>query len=108
VWLFGVIFPCVVLGFALDAGNWLDLMSGPATARGTVTASNSIGEQGVDSHGSRYSYTSYHLTIGRLTFSSDRDSMADVFKRATTGDCAVVTYGAQSNELTGVEPCPTQ
>ncbi len=83
-----------------------DLTSGPAAIRGTVTAASSSDEQQTDSHGNSYTVTTYHLTIGGQTFSSSVSNMADVFKRAAVGRCAVVSYGRHTHELVDLTSCP--
>jgi hypothetical protein len=105
VWL-AVAVSCALIGAVRDGSVWQDLFSGPATVRGTVTSSyNNNDEHGTDKNGNSYTYTSYHLTIGGLTFSSGAWAMADIFNRATTGQCAVVTYGPHTHVLVDVAPC---
>jgi hypothetical protein len=108
VWMLVVGIPGVLIGAGLESNVWHDLRSGPATIRGTVTAASSDDEQKKDSHGNYYTVTTYHLTIGGLTFNSSVSDMANVFERATVGRCAVVSYGRYSHELVDLTACPTQ
>jgi hypothetical protein len=108
VWMFVVGVPCALIGAGIESNVWHDLRSGPATMRGTVTAASSDDEQKKDSHGNYYTVTTYHLTIGGLTFNSSVGDMADIFKRATVGRCATVSYGRYSHELVDLTACPTR
>jgi MFS family permease len=106
VWVFAIILPCALVGFAITANNLHDLVSGPATYQGTVASSYDKNEQGADKYGQPYTYSNYNLTIGKLTFITNSDAMADIFHSAIIGTCAVVKYGAYSDELTSIEGCP--
>jgi hypothetical protein len=99
---------CALIGASIESTVWQDLSSGPVTLRGTVTAAYSSNEHKMDTKGRNFIVTTYHVTIGGQTFSSSADGLADVFKRATVGRCAAVSYGRHSHELVDLTSCPTR
>jgi hypothetical protein len=103
--VYAMVAACLVIGAVLGANVWRDLFTGPATARGIVSAAYGADEQAEDSHGNPYTKTTYYVTIDGLQFSSSNAGMAHVYARAVVGTCAVVSYGRYSHLLVDLTPC---
>ena len=82
----------LIIAGALGSQTWLDVVSKPATVRGTVKYHfvNSVRGQ-----------TSYYVQLNGV----DYPTTASVYKHIADGRCVALTYGPRTKVVTATAPC---
>ena len=82
----------LVIALAIGTQTWLDVVSTPAVARGTVTYHFVNTRRGNATYYVRQNGTDYTAT-------------AAVYRQTVDGSCAVLTYGPRTKVVTATAPC---
>ena len=82
----------LVVALAIGSQTWLDIVSTPATVRGTVT------------------YHFVNTRRGNMTYciqlnGTDYTTTSSVYAQIVDGRCAVLTYGPRTQVVTATAPC---
>lgn len=82
----------LIIALSIGMQTWLDVISGPATVRGTVAY------HFVDS---KRGHTSYYLKLNAAAYPTTRVAYGQVVE----GHCGILTYGARTKVVTAIAPC---